>query len=471
MSEVGLEAAGLLRVCRLAEGGMARVDLAIKRVGDFRRMYAVKRLHPHLASDPEFRQMFLDEAKLAGLIRHPNVVGVLDVGEDALGPFLVMDYVDGLPLSNVVARARRLGEPVPVQVALRIALDVARGLHAAHELVIDGRAVGLVHRDLSPQNILIGFDGQARLTDFGIAKALDHGQRTATGVVKGKTSYLSPEQIRGVAIDRRSDLFALGVVLFELLSGERLYRRGDGASDMRAIAQEPVPDVGELRSDVPDGLVQLLFELLAKRPELRPGDADQVARRLELLLAECLQGEAALTVVDYVELIAGEAKREQARVLADAVAAAEQGTSTPSRTPVLLGAEALTPPPTARPWPRWARGLGALLVVVAIGLVARLSQGPTGALPPEASPPAEAPGPSTVGPKAATAPAGEPEFESAAPPTNPTPGPEPKAALRPDPSPPKAPPPAPSSRKKKRPNRAAARPDPKSLPDWVEFDR
>jgi serine/threonine-protein kinase len=134
-----LSGSGLIRVCRLAEGGMARVDLAIKRVGTFRRLYAIKRLHPHLASDPEFRAMFLDEARIAGLIHHPNVVGVIDVGEDDQGPFLVMDYVDGLPLANLAARARMSKEPMPVQIAVRIGLDVARGLLAAHELRTDGQ--------------------------------------------------------------------------------------------------------------------------------------------------------------------------------------------------------------------------------------------------------------------------------------------------------------------------------------------
>jgi serine/threonine-protein kinase len=304
---------------------MARVDLAIKRVGTFRRMYAVKRLHPHLASDPEFRAMFLDEARIAGLIHHPNVVGVIDVGEDEHGPFLVMDYVDGLPLGNLAARSRVSKQPMPVQIAVRIALDVARGLGAAHEVRIDGRPLGVVHRDLSPQNVLIGFDGQARLTDFGIAKALGRSSDfTAMGVVKGKTSYLAPEQIRLEEPDRRSDLFALGVVLFEMLSGERLYKRSDEASDMRAIVQEPVPDIGELRSDVPIELVRLLFELLAKARKERPSDAQEVIRRLEAILAELISGEEAVSVADYLDLVASDVKLEQGRVIQEAIAEAER---------------------------------------------------------------------------------------------------------------------------------------------------
>jgi len=303
---------------------MGRVDLAIKRVGSFRRMYAVKRLHPHLATDPEFRQMFLDEARVAGHVRHPNVVGVLDVGEDEQGPFLVMDYVDGVPLGNLMRLAAKHAEPFPVQVAVRIALDVARGLHAAHELTVDGELIGVVHRDLSPQNVMVGFDGQARLTDFGIAKALGQGPQTATGLVKGKTSFPSPEQLRFHGPDRRPDLFSLGVVLFELLSGQRLYRRGEAGLDMRAILEEPAPDIGEIRLDIPDGLVQLLFELLAKERAARPASARDVAERLEAILADLIANQAPTSVSDYVEIVAGEARREQARVLEASIADAER---------------------------------------------------------------------------------------------------------------------------------------------------
>ncbi|MCA9614581.1 MAG: serine/threonine protein kinase, partial [Myxococcales bacterium] len=158
---------------QVASGGMGTVYLARRREGGFQRLYAVKRLHPHLRDDPDFRAMFVEEARLAGLITHPNVVGVLDVGEDHEGPFLVMDFVQGLPLSQLITLANRSEAPLAVQSCVRIALAVARGLHASHELRDhEGRALQLVHRDLSPQNVLIGWDGTVRITDFGIAKAL-----------------------------------------------------------------------------------------------------------------------------------------------------------------------------------------------------------------------------------------------------------------------------------------------------------
>jgi eukaryotic-like serine/threonine-protein kinase len=252
-------------------------------------------------------------------LRHPNVVGVLDVGEDDQGPFLVMDYVDGLPLSNLLTLARNTGELMPVQIAVRIALDVARGLHAAHELVAGGRPLGLVHRDLSPQNVMIGFDGQARITDFGIARALGRATRTATGVVKGKMAYMAPEQLRLEEPDRRSDLFSFGVVIYEMLSNTRLYGK---SAEPRAGFGAP-PDIGEIRADVPDELVRLLFELLASEREARPPDARDVGLRLEAILAGLIADEEPAEVAEYLEVVAGDVKREQARVLDGAIAEAE----------------------------------------------------------------------------------------------------------------------------------------------------
>ncbi|MFO0727773.1 MAG: serine/threonine-protein kinase [Myxococcota bacterium] len=453
LHDFGLESlapgSGLVRVCRLAEGGMARVDLAIKRVGTFRRMYAVKRLHPHLASDPEFRAMFLDEARIAGLIRHPNVVGVLDVGEDTLGPFLVMDYVDGLPLGNLLARVRQSGDPMPVQVAVRIALDVAQGLYAAHAVQIEGKPMGVVHRDLSPQNIMVGFDGQARLTDFGIAKALGRSSsKTATGVVKGKTAYLSPEQIRLEEPDQRSDLFSLGVVIFEMLSGDRLYRRESERANMQAILEEPVPDVGELRSDVPDELVRLLFELLAKEKDARPPDANEVATRLERVLAELIQEEEPVRVSDFVALMAGEAKAEQARVLAEAMEEAE-------RTQVAGLARDKTPSPIAPPVKRargWVIGLGAV-VAIAVGIAIFGARTPSAPAPVE--PPKEA---AAIAPPAPTPEPPAPSLEAAA---SPSPSPTPTVAKE-DPRP-----------KARRPNprRPSPKPGASPIPDWVEFGK
>ena len=301
-----------VRVCELAAGGMGRVDLALRREGPFQRLYAIKRLQPHLRDDPEFRQMFLEEARLAGLIRHPNVISVLDVGEDGDGPYLVMDFVEGLPLGNLMAILGLHAELPSVQTCVRIGIQIASGLHAAHEVRgYDGQHLELVHRDLSPQNIIVGYDGIVRITDFGIAKAGGRSLRTSTGILKGKMAYMAPEQLQFEEPDRRSDLFALGVVLFEMVSGTRLYRNSEGADGARRILHEPPPDVGEIRPEVPASLVELLFRLLAKKPADRPATAAEVARRLEEILVELLADEPAEQLDVFVQALGVDRRAEQ----------------------------------------------------------------------------------------------------------------------------------------------------------------
>lgn len=280
-------AAQYREVKQLASGGMGTVSVCVRQTGTFERLYAVKRLHPHLRGDPDMRSMFLDEARMAGLLRHANVVPVLDVGEDTEGPFLVMDYVEGVSLARFVRHHAAAGDRVPIPLCVHIAAQIARGLHAAHELVdSEGRPLHLVHRDVSPQNVLIGNDGVVRVTDFGVAKALGRSTHTSTGLLKGKVGYMAPEHLRFEPLDRRTDLFALGVVLVELLTSRRLFPGQDAAAVARAILDEPPPDVGDLRPDAPPALVELAFHLLAKHPDERPPTAAEVADRLEEIAAE-----------------------------------------------------------------------------------------------------------------------------------------------------------------------------------------
>jgi serine/threonine-protein kinase len=285
----------------LAEGGMGKVEIAVREEARFRRVYAIKRLRAELSSDPDIRAMFLEEARIAGLLRHPNLVGVIDTGEDERGPFLVMDFVEGVPLSTVITTFTGRGEALPVQLCVNIARQVADGLHAAHELRdLDGKPLDLVHRDVSPQNIILGFDGVARLTDFGIAKAIGRAHRTSTGILKGKSGYFSPEQLQFEEPDRRSDIFCLGIVLFELLSGKRLYGGDSPMTAAKRILREPPPDIHEVRQDVHPMLVKLLFEMLAKDREHRPADALAVERQLDRILSEITLEEDAIRVADFV---------------------------------------------------------------------------------------------------------------------------------------------------------------------------
>ena len=187
----------------IATGGMATVYLARRSgVGGFQRFVAIKRLHPHLANEPEFVEMFLDEARLAALIHHPHVVPILEVGESDSGYYLVMEYVEGDTLSRLVARSMSAGQLPARHVMLRVILDTLAGLHAAHELRDDrGQLLGLVHRDVSPQNVLVGVDGSARITDFGVARATARLTSTGHGKLKGKLAYMGPEQTRGDELD------------------------------------------------------------------------------------------------------------------------------------------------------------------------------------------------------------------------------------------------------------------------------
>jgi serine/threonine protein kinase len=265
--------------------------------------------------------MFVEEARLAGMIRHPNVVSVLDVGEDTSGPFLVMDYVEGVPSYALIQHASKRGEPIPLQVCLRIIMEAAEGLHAAHELRNEqGDALGLVHRDVSPQNLLVGFDGVTRVTDFGVAKAFGRTTRTATGVLKGKFGYMAPEQLRFEEPDRRSDLFSLGIVLYELVVGTRLYKNRDGTDGIRRILHEPPPDLGEHREDVPPELVALVFAMLAKEPDHRPPDLRTVARRLEAILSDLVAEEGRVEVGSYLNDVFAERRHQWQEHVSNAVA-------------------------------------------------------------------------------------------------------------------------------------------------------
>jgi len=398
---------------------MGYVELCVRREGRFWRWCARKRLHQEFRSDLRFRTMFMDEARLAGLIRHPNVVGVSDVGEDEDGPYFIMDYVEGVSLGRVIRDTAQAGRAIPVQVAVRICREVAGGLHGAHDVRSeDGTSLRLVHRDVSPQNILIGFDGTVRVTDFGIAKALGNASHTTAGVLKGNLGYLSPEQLRFEEADRRSDFFSLGVSLYELLSGASLYPNTDGFDGTRRILFEPPPDIGEVRSDVPAELVELLFEMLAKDREARPASAVDIARRLDAILAPLVEEEGAVSVSDFMdEHFALERQRHRSYLAEHLKRLNESPTeiSTTLSSPVVTNPEMV---PGGRRSSRGTRWLVFLGSFAAAGFVMRLAIVPFTSVvptPTEVSKPTVAQSPPAVPalPKAARATA--PELASATP--------------------------------------------------------
>ncbi|MBW2525893.1 MAG: serine/threonine protein kinase, partial [Deltaproteobacteria bacterium] len=267
----------------IASGGMAKVHLgrAVGMAG-FERLVAIKLMHPHLAEDPAFVAMFLDEARLAALIRHPNVVATIDVQNSDDGLFLVMEYVEGCSLGALLRKLEADERAVPLDVAVRLTLDVLAGLQAAHEQQgTDCAPLGLIHRDISPANVLIGKDGAARITDFGVARAEERISSTRGGELKGKVPYMPPEQLRGLAVDQRVDVYAAGAVLWEVLVGRRLFRAPNEAALLSAILAGAEASPRELRPDVPEAIDQACMKALAPDRDVRFFTAVEFADALE----------------------------------------------------------------------------------------------------------------------------------------------------------------------------------------------
>lgn len=266
-----------------ARGGMGSVHFGrVQGPVGFSRVVAIKRHHPHVAKEPEFVAMLIDEARLAGRVRHPNVVPVIDVVSMPGELLLIMDYVEGLSLSRLWLAAHEHGERVPVGVAVAAMVGALQGLHAAHETRDEhGETLGIVHRDVSPQNILVGADGLARVTDFGIAHAKERLSFTRTTEIKGKLEYMSREQIRREKVDGRSDVYAAGVVLWETLTGERLFAGDDVATMLSRMNDGAFGVPSVYNSDVPAELDEVVLSALSARPNERPSSARELAIALQ----------------------------------------------------------------------------------------------------------------------------------------------------------------------------------------------
>jgi serine/threonine-protein kinase len=255
---------GPLRVlCELGHGSMAVVYLA-RATGPagFERLFALKMIHPHLSVEGEFVELFLNEARIAASIHHPNVIGVHEIGVHGGRTYLKMDYASGETLAQALDRTWNQGRPFPFDAAGQILGNVADGLHAAHEL-------GIIHRDVGPPNILIGYDGTSRVMDFGIAKALDRVSGTKPGTWRGTVAFMSPEQVRGEPLDRRADLFSLGVVLWETTVGARLFRHRTIAGTMSRVLSLEVPRPSTLREDYPAELERIVLKALERDRDRR----------------------------------------------------------------------------------------------------------------------------------------------------------------------------------------------------------
>ena len=288
----------------IGSGGMATVHLGrASDAGASSDVFAIKRLRPHLAAEPDIVRSFLDEARLSSRIAHPNVVPTLEVVTEGSEVFLVMPYVEGVSLAALVRASAGSGSRrVPAPVAVAVVAGMLRGLHAAHEAVGDtGEPLRIVHRDVSPQNVLIGVDGTAHVLDFGVAKALGRQQTTRDGQIKGKLGYMAPEQLSGRGVTRRTDVFAAGIVLWELLTGRRLFRADDEAATVARVLMEPVRPPSEVEPASPAALDPIVLRALERDPSKRFLTADEMACALEEAVSSATPQEVGAWVRSIAE--------------------------------------------------------------------------------------------------------------------------------------------------------------------------
>jgi len=271
----------------VATGGMAEVWKARMRgVEGFQKTVAIKRILPHMTDNAEFVGMFIDEAKLAAQLSHPNIVHIYDLGKIGRDYYIAMEYVEGKDLRSLLNAGRRRDLPLPLALSLMIAARVASALDYAHrKRDFEDRELGLVHRDVSPQNVLLTYDGDVKLCDFGIAKAVSKASQTQMGALKGKLQYMSPEQAWGRAVDARSDLFSLGSVLFEMVTGERLFQGESEISVLEAVRQGRVRSPRQVNPAVPKEVDEIVTRALAVDPQARFQTAGEMKQRLEAVLA------------------------------------------------------------------------------------------------------------------------------------------------------------------------------------------
>ncbi len=295
----------------IAKGGMATVYFGrLHGAVGFSRTVAIKRLHPHYSNDEGFVQMFVDEARLAARIQHPNVVSTLDVIAKDGELMLVMEYIQGESLSRLMSSARASNERIPWRITAAIMNSVLSGLHAAHEAKNErGEPLGIVHRDMSPQNVMVGADGVVRVFDFGVAKAAGRAQDTRQGQFKGKLAYAAPEQLAGSAIDRRVDVYAATVVLWEMVCNRRMFKADDEMQLYAMVREGRIEPPSHHAADMPPGLEALIMRGLATDPQHRFA----TAREMAIALEEVMPHASAREVAEWVGRVAKSKLEERAK--------------------------------------------------------------------------------------------------------------------------------------------------------------
>ncbi|MBN1654484.1 MAG: protein kinase [Deltaproteobacteria bacterium] len=310
-------------LARIASGGMAVIYIARSvGVAGFERLFAIKVLHAHLAHEHDFVAMFLDEARLAAKIRHTNVLSAIDVSDlHDSEYYLVMDYIEGDHLGALLKNTSQIDQRIPARDALRVVVDALNGLAAAHELTDEaGRRLNLVHRDISPQNILVGTDGVSRLTDFGVAKVENRICTTRNGALKGKLAYMAPEQAFNGHVDQRSDLFAMGIVLWECLTGRRLFRADNQGAVLNMICNEPIAAPSSVDPELAP-LDSVLAKALERKPDLRFQSALELIDAIETAAARLGGIASRRSVESVIKKYACEKLNRERELVREAIAA------------------------------------------------------------------------------------------------------------------------------------------------------
>ena len=441
---------------QIAAGGMARVHLArLTGQEGFSRVVAVKRMHRHLLENQEFKRMFLEEARLAARVRHPNVVPILDVLATSEELLIVMEYVHGVSVHSLMQASVKVKKNMPRPIVYSMILQMLHGLEAAHEAKDErGRPLGLVHRDVSPQNVLVGVDGIARVVDFGVARAMSAKQDTDPGVLKGKHSYMAPELVHGAPATRQADVFAAATLLWELIAGRKLFGGATEVERLNAVAKGNYPSPKQFARDLPPDVERVIVRGIAAKPSERYATALEMAIELESLHVAATPR----VVGDWVATLAAEELAARMELIhqveTSGVSSVRQSLPAPAPSPatapavvapVPAPAAPVAPRPLGRiPVPVWI-GAAALAVLAVIGVISLMSS--------SSAPPSSAP---VARPEPTVAPAAE---ATAVPPPV-APEPEPTATAEPSataaPSEPPAPVPelSPSARGSERRYRA-----------------
>lgn len=339
---------------RIAVGGMAEIFLAHQEDDDGReKPVVIKRIRPHLSKHAAFVKMFLNEARLASQLNHPNVVQIHDLGKIAENYFIAMEYVAGRDMRRVVPKAEALGIPFPLVYAVKIASCVCAGLHHAHTKAdLYGSPLNIVHRDVSPENIVVAFDGSVKILDFGIAKAANQVGQTRTGEIKGKLSYMSPEQCLGKALDCRSDIFSLGVVLYEWLTGFKLFTGESEVAVMRSITEGKIYAPSYFREDLPERVEVILMKALERDRDRRYQTAAEMQKDLDAFLDAYDFTPTPLHLANFIKQLFEEELQEEQRRLRNRVATAPTSEEALALSDVVATLDPVTPPaPVPEPAP------------------------------------------------------------------------------------------------------------------------